>query len=125
MDAWGCAFPVIHHTDLWYGVVLERCNPWSARLQSRNGKAHAQRVRRHWQGPGFRAGEFVEGLTIADEKQAIVDDVERIRDHPLVPKTIPVYGFIYDVRSGKLVEVADATEVGKTAQQTSVDSTCL
>ena len=66
-------------------------------------------------GPGSRAGEYIEWLTIADQKQAVVDDVERIRNHPLVPKTIPVYGFIYDVRSGKLIEVADATEVGKAA----------
>jgi carbonic anhydrase len=46
-------------------------------------------------GPGSRAGEYVEWLTISDQKQAVVDDVERIRNHPLVPKTIPVYGFIY------------------------------
>jgi len=68
-------------------------------------------------GPGSRAGEYVDWLTIADQKQAVVDvdDVERIRNHPLVPKTIPVYGFIYDVRSGKLIEVAAATEVGEVA----------
>jgi len=35
----------------------------------------------------------------------VIDDVERIRNHPLVPKSIPVYGFIYDVRSGKLAEI--------------------
>jgi hypothetical protein len=31
------------------------------------------------------------------------------------PKTIPVYGFIYDMRSGKPIDVADATGVSKTA----------
>lgn len=67
------------------------------------------------QSPGSRAGEYIEWLTIADQKQAVIDDVERIRNHPLVPKSIPVYGFIYDVRSGKLIEVADATKVGKAA----------
>lgn len=59
-------------------------------------------------GPGSRAGEFIEWLTIKDQKQAVVDDVERIRNHPLVPKSIPVYGYIYDVSSGKLIEVEDA-----------------
>ena len=40
---------------------------------------------------------------------------ERIRNHPLVPSSIPVYGYIYDVRSGKLIEVEGATAVGKAA----------
>jgi carbonic anhydrase len=35
----------------------------------------------------------------------VLDDVERIRTHPLIPKSIPIYGFIYDVQSGKLIEV--------------------
>jgi carbonic anhydrase len=67
------------------------------------------------QGPGSTAGEYVEWLTIRDQSQAVIDDVERIRTHPLVPKSIPVYGFIYEVRSGKLIEVEGATEIGKAA----------
>jgi carbonic anhydrase len=55
--------------------------------------------------PGSRAGEFIEWLTVKDQKQAVLDDVERIRNHPLVPKSIPVYGYIYDVSSGELIEV--------------------
>jgi carbonic anhydrase len=66
-------------------------------------------------GSGSTAGEYIEWLTIRDQEQAVIDDVERIRTHPLVPMSIPVYGFIYDVRSGKLIEVAGATEVGKAA----------
>jgi carbonic anhydrase len=59
-------------------------------------------------GPGSRAGEYIEWLTIKDQKQAVIDDVARIRAHALVPKSIPVYGFIYDVRSGNLIEVEAA-----------------
>ena len=44
-------------------------------------------------------------MTIKDQKQALIDDVERISNHPLVPDSIPVHGFIYDVHSGKLIEV--------------------
>jgi carbonic anhydrase len=66
-------------------------------------------------GPGSKAGEYIEWLTISDEAQAVIDDVERIRTHPLVPKSIPIYGFIYDVHSGKLIEVENATAVGKAA----------
>jgi carbonic anhydrase len=66
-------------------------------------------------GPGSRAGEYIEWLTIEDQAQAVIDDVERIRNHPLVPKSIPIYGFVYDVRSGKLIEVDGASAVGKAA----------
>jgi carbonic anhydrase len=32
-------------------------------------------------GPGSRAGEFIEWLTIRDQRQSVIDDVERIRKH--------------------------------------------
>lgn len=66
-------------------------------------------------GPGSRAGEYIEWLTIADPKQAVIDDVARIRNHPLVPKNIPINGFIYDVHSGKLLEVEGAQAEGAAA----------
>jgi len=64
-------------------------------------------------GPGSPEGGYIEWLTIRDQKQAVIDDVERIRKHSLVPKSIPVYGFVYDVQSGKLIEVEGATAVGQ------------
>ncbi len=66
-------------------------------------------------GPGSRAGEYIEWLTIADQAQSVRDDVERIRQHPLVPANIAIYGYIFDVKSGKLIEVPEATQVGKAA----------
>lgn len=64
-------------------------------------------------GPGSVAGEYVDWLTIKDQTQAVIDDVTRIRQHPLVPATIPIYGYVYDVRSGRLIEVPGATEAGR------------
>jgi carbonic anhydrase len=66
-------------------------------------------------GPGSRAGEYIEWLTIKNQVQSVRDDVARIREHPLVPANIPIYGYIFDVKSGKLLEVAEATEIGKAA----------
>ena len=66
-------------------------------------------------GPGSRAGEYIEWLTIADQAQSVRDDVARIRTHPLVPANIAIYGYIFDVKSGKLLEVPEATELGKAA----------
>jgi carbonic anhydrase len=59
-------------------------------------------------GPGSRAGEFIEWLTIRDQQQSVRDDVQRIREHPLVPKKIAIYGYVYDVKSGRLLEVPEA-----------------
>jgi carbonic anhydrase len=64
-------------------------------------------------GPGSTEGEFIDWLTIKDQPKSVTADVRRIRNHPLVPKGIPIYGYIYDVKTGKLVEVPDATEAGR------------
>lgn len=63
-------------------------------------------------GPGSAAGKYINWLTIKDNAQSVVEDVERIRNHPLVPAGIPIYGYIYDVETGRLVEIADATKAG-------------
>jgi carbonic anhydrase len=64
-------------------------------------------------GPGSPEGQFINFLTIKDQATSVTDDVRRIRNHPLVPAGIPVYGYIYDVKSGRLIEVPTATEAGK------------
>ena len=51
-------------------------------------------------GPGSAEANYVDWLTIPDNEQSVVDDVARIRNHPLVPGRIPIYGFIYDVSTG-------------------------
>lgn len=63
-------------------------------------------------GPGSRAGEFIEWLTIKEQAQSVRDDVERIGSHPLVPRTISIYGFVYDVRTGLLNAVEGAKRLG-------------
>ena len=60
-------------------------------------------------GRGSRAAEYIEWLTIRDQAQSVRDDVERIQNHPLVPENIAVYGYIFDLTSGKLIEVPATT----------------
>ena len=64
-------------------------------------------------GPGSSEGKYINWHTITDNPKSVVEDVSRIRNHPLVPKNIPIYGYIYDVTTGQLVEIADATKAGK------------
>ena len=65
------------------------------------------------QGPGSPEAQHISWLTIADQAQSVTEDVARIRNHPLVPGTIPIHGFVYDVSTGRLVEVPTATEAGR------------
>jgi len=66
-------------------------------------------------GPGSPAGREIDWLTISDREQSVVDDVQRIRNHPLVESTIPIHGFVYDVKCGRLVEIPAATRAGAPA----------
>ena len=64
-------------------------------------------------GPGSAEASYIDWLTIPDNAQSVVDDVTRIRNHPLVPAGIPIYGYIYDVATGRLNEVPEATKAGQ------------
>src|SRR6266404_2966358 len=64
-------------------------------------------------GQGSTEGDYIDWLKIADQRKSVVADVRRIRSHPLVPNEIPVYGYVYDVKTGRLIEIPEATEVGK------------
>jgi carbonic anhydrase len=63
-------------------------------------------------GPGSAEAKYIDWLTISDQAQSVTEDVARIKNSPLVPKSIPVYGYIYDVKTGRLVEVPAATAAG-------------
>ena len=64
-------------------------------------------------GPGSGVGKDIDWLTISDREQSVVEDVAKIRSHPLVPARIPIYGYVYDVRTGQLIEVPGATAAGR------------
>jgi carbonic anhydrase len=63
-------------------------------------------------GPGSKEGDFIDWLTISHTENAVTEDVRRIRRHPLVPAGIPIYGFVYDVKTGSLNEVPESTKAG-------------
>lgn len=39
---------------------------------------------------------------IADQTAALFEDVQKVRSHPLIPETVQVGGFIYDVDTGRI-----------------------
>jgi carbonic anhydrase len=108
-------FFVIHHTDCGMEFFTNEVIRDLLNSSLETAELSSNGFRDVGKGPGNRAGEYIEWLTIKDQKQAVLDDVARIRNHPLVPKSIPVHGYIYDVRSGKLLEVEGAKALGASA----------
>lgn len=106
---------VIHHTDC--GMEFFTDQQMGELLASSLETAELREDGFHdvGTGPGSAEGRYVTWLTIADQQASVVQDVRRIREHPLVPAEIPVYGYLYDVRSGRLIEVPEATNVGAAA----------
>jgi carbonic anhydrase len=105
-------FFVIHHTDCGMEFFTNEVIRGLLNSSLETAELTPAGFKDIGKGPGSRAGEFIEWLTIPDRKQAVVDDVLRIRSHPLVPLSIPIYGYVYDVKSGKLIEVEAATKAG-------------
>ena len=106
-------FFVIHHTNCGMEFFSNEVMRGLLGSSLETAELSSAGFRDVGKGPGSRAGEFIEWLTIPDQKQAVVDDVTRIRTHPLVPRSIPIYGYVYDVKTGKLIEVEAATQAGK------------
>ena len=106
-------FFVIHHTDC--GMLFFTDDVMRKLLASslETAELAPDGFRDVGKGPGSMEGEFIDWLTMKDNAASVVADVWRIRNHPLIPQSIPVYGYIYDVRTGKLDEVREATATGK------------
>ena len=106
-------FFVIHHSDCGMEFFTDGVMRDMLAKSLETAALTADGFRDVGKGPGSREGEYIDWLTIADRNGAVVDDVRRIRNHALVPRSIPIYGYIFDVKSGKLIEVEAATKAGK------------
>lgn len=104
---------VIHHTDCGMETFT---NEVMGDLLSRSLKT-ASVDADGWHdsnaGGGTSDGKYINWLTISDQAKSVLEDVQRIRNSPMVPADIPIYGYIYDCKTGKLMEVPEATAAGK------------
>ena len=108
-------FFVIHHTDC--GMQLFDTDIMGDLLSKSLDTATIDEKGWHdvGKGPGSTDGKYINWLTFKNNEQSVLEDVNRIRNHSLVPNYIPIYGFIYDVKTGKLVEVPEAMKAGRPA----------
>ena len=104
---------VVHHTNC--GMELFADEVIADLLEDDLGTASFDG--QTWSNPhhhgGHVAGHFVKWHTIRHQAGSVLQDVKRIREHPLVPRTIPIHGFIYNVGNGRLEEVDGAAEAGR------------
>lgn len=104
---------VIHHTDC--GMETFTNDVIRGLLASSLKTASVDSSGWHDSGEssGSTEGNYIDWLTISDNAKSVVEDVQRIRNHPLVPGDIPIYGYIYNVRTGRLEAVPEAIVAGK------------
>lgn len=106
---------VIHHTDCGMEFFTNELMGDLLESSLETAELGPDGFRDVGEGPGSPVGREIDWLTISDQAGAVVDDVRRIREHPLVPAGIPVYGYVYDVRTGRLIEIPEATDAGRAA----------
>src|SRR5690349_20117811 len=88
---------VIHHTDCGMQLFTDDIlrNLLSRSLKTavidENGWRNTE------ESGGTEEAKFIAFLPFANLEESVLEDVLRIRNHPLVPAHIPIYGYIYDV----------------------------
>jgi len=82
-------FIIINHTDC--GMLTFKDEQLRSRLQEETGLAPAEPAHFH---------------AFTDLESNVREQVQRVKSHPWIPDSIPVRGFIYDVKTGRLNEVA-------------------
>jgi carbonic anhydrase len=106
---------VIHHTDCGMETFTDEIMRGLLKQSLDTATVDADGWHDVGKGPGSSEGDFIDWLTIENQTESVTSDVSRIRSHPLVPPSVPIYGYIYDVKSGRLLEVPTATKAGRTA----------
>ncbi len=96
---------VIHHTNCGMELFTDETIRGLLAQSLETATLDANGWSDHGNGPGSRQGDYIDWLTIRNQAESVLTDVERIRSHPLVPKSIPVHGYLYQVETGRIVEV--------------------
>jgi len=84
-------FIIINHTDC--GLLKVREDELKARLREKMGATADSPAHFH---------------AFDDLEANVREQIQRVKSHPWIPKDIPVRGFVYDVKTGRLKEIEDA-----------------
>src|SRR5438093_9705879 len=82
-------FMIINHTDC--GMLTFKDEDLRAKLRQRWGTSVVAPLHFH---------------AFSDVEDNVREQIQKVRSHPWIPRDIPVRGFVYDVRTGRLAEVS-------------------
>ncbi len=100
---------VIHHS----GCGMQSYSDEDIRhLLGLDDTEHAEDSKWHHVQKSASTPADIHWLTFTDLAQSIIEDVARIREHPLVPGSVAIYGYIYHIHHGTLESVAEANRIG-------------
>lgn len=99
---------VIHHTDCGMALFTDDIIRDLLAKSLKTATVDENGWRNVEEEGGSDEARFIPFLTFTNLENSVTEDIKRIKSHPLVPNDIPVYGFIYDVKSGQLIEVKEA-----------------
>ncbi len=88
-------FLIINHTDC--GMLTFKDDELRTRLERNTGAAAVEPAAFH---------------AFSDLEENVRQQIARARSHPWIPEGIPIRGFVYDVKTGKLKEVAAKRAAG-------------
>jgi carbonic anhydrase len=83
-------FIIINHTDC--GMLTFKDEELRTKLLSATGTAAVVPAAFH---------------TFSNLEQNVREQMQKVRAHPWIPKNVSVRGFVYDVKTGRLNEVAE------------------
>src|SRR2546425_5654493 len=84
-------FIIINHTDC--GMLTFKDEELRAKLQQQTGTAAVAPAAFH---------------AFGNLEENVRQQIQKVKSHPWVPKNVSVRGFVYDVKTGRLREVAEA-----------------
>lgn len=58
------------------------------------------------------AAEKIEWSTIDSEPAALIEDVRKLRENPLIASDVTIHGWLLDIETGEVIEVSEATDLG-------------
>ena len=82
-------FMIINHTDC--GMLTFKDDELLAKLHQQTGTAAVAPARFH---------------AFGNLEENVRQQIQKVKSHPWIPKHIPVRGFVYDVKTGRLKEVS-------------------
>ncbi|HMJ16782.1 MAG TPA: carbonic anhydrase, partial [Gemmatimonadaceae bacterium] len=92
---------VVHHTNCGMETFTDEIMRGLLASSLKTSSVDAKGWHDNGPGPGSTEANYIDWLTIKDQASSVEADVRRIRAHPLVPREIPIYGYVYDVKTGR------------------------